>query len=68
MPEQLLSPALIAALDRFIEEQHPGLSRAAALAIAFQEWAATRGYLAPESDVEDQGTIAPEDLNASNDE
>lgn len=57
-----LEPALARALDQFIAERHPGISRAAAVVLALHQWAGANGYggSAP--------TIRPEDLNASNDD
>ncbi len=45
MVDQILSPDLVAALDRFIGEQHPRLSRYDALKLAFRDWAIGHGYL-----------------------
>ncbi|QCI67521.1 hypothetical protein [Phreatobacter stygius] len=45
-----LDPALIEALDRFIAEDRPGISRAEALRLAFRDWAQDKGLLAPETD------------------
>lgn len=41
----LLPPRLIRALDRFIAEEAPGLSRPEALRQAFQDWCVSAGYL-----------------------
>jgi hypothetical protein len=45
MVDRIFSPDLLAALDRFINEQHPKLSRYDALKLAFQDWAIRHGYL-----------------------
>jgi metal-responsive CopG/Arc/MetJ family transcriptional regulator len=58
-----LQPDLLAALDRFISEEKPDVSRPEALRTAFKDWAVAHGYLHPG----DEG-IRPEDLNASNDD
>ena len=41
----LLPPRLIRALDRFIAEEAPGLSRPDALRQVFQDWCVNAGYL-----------------------
>lgn len=46
-------PDLIAALDKFIAEEHPGSSRPEALRIAFRDWAIGHGYLELPPDRED---------------
>ncbi|TWG93791.1 hypothetical protein L598_000400000640 [Mesorhizobium sp. J18] len=56
-------PELCEALDRFIAEREPGLTRKEALLAVLREWASEHGYL-PQS----QQSIQPEDLNASNDD
>lgn len=45
MIDKYLSEDLLRALDAFISEQHPGLSRFDALRLAFHGWAARHGYL-----------------------
>ena len=45
-----LAPELLEALDRFIEEDRRGTSRADALSAAFRDWAEDKGYLAPSTD------------------
>lgn len=45
MADRLLSPELLGALDRFIQEQHPEMSRYEALKLAFRDWAVEHGYL-----------------------
>lgn len=45
MVDQILSPDLLRALDRFINGQHPSLSRYDALKLAFRDWAIGHGYL-----------------------
>ncbi|AVO44122.1 hypothetical protein [Phreatobacter cathodiphilus] len=45
MIDRFLSEDLLRALDAFIAEQHPGLSRYDALRLAFHDWAARHGYL-----------------------
>ena len=45
-----LAPELLEALDRFIEEDQRGASRADALCVAFRDWAEDKGYLAPSTD------------------
>jgi predicted N-acyltransferase len=45
-----LRPDLLAALDRYIAEEKPDVSRPEALRIAFRDWAEQQGYLAPETD------------------
>ena len=45
MADRILSPDLLAALDRFIQEQHPEMSRYDALKLAFRDWALVHGYL-----------------------
>jgi hypothetical protein len=45
MVDRFLSEDLLRALDAFIAEQHPGLSRYDALRLAFSDWAARSGYL-----------------------
>jgi hypothetical protein len=45
-----LLPDLLAALDRYIAEEKPDVSRPEALRIAFRDWAEQQGYLAPETD------------------
>lgn len=45
MVERFLSEDLLRALDAFIAEQHPGLSRYEALRLAFHDWAVRCGYL-----------------------
>jgi hypothetical protein len=57
-----LDSDLVIALDRFIAELHPGISRAEALALALRDWAGQHGY------VGSRHPIRPEDLNASNDD
>jgi metal-responsive CopG/Arc/MetJ family transcriptional regulator len=58
-----LQPDLLRALDRFIAEEAPDVSRPEALRTAFKDWAVAHGYLHSG----DEG-IRPEDLNASNDD
>jgi len=58
-----IPPELCEALDRFIAEREPDLTRKDALLAALREWASEHGYL-PQS----QQSILPEDLNASNDD
>lgn len=43
----LLSHSMIHALDRYIAEEAPGLTRSDALRRAFKEWCFDRGYLDP---------------------
>ncbi len=57
-----LPPELSAALDRFIERDHPEMARAEAIVAAFRDWATARGLVASV----DQG-LRPDELNASND-
>lgn len=45
-----LAPELMEALDRFIEEDRRGTTRADALSAAFRDWAEDKGYLAPSTD------------------
>jgi len=45
MVDRFLSEDLLRALDAFIAEQHPGLSRYEALRLAFHDWAVRCGYL-----------------------
>jgi hypothetical protein len=45
MVDRFLSEDLLRALDAFIAEQHPGVSRYDALRLAFHDWAARHGYL-----------------------
>lgn len=55
---------LVAALDRFVLEEKPSMSRPEALRIAFKEWATGRGYLP--SPRPDEGK-KPYELNSDND-
>lgn len=57
-----LSPDLAAALDRFIEREHPEMARSEAIVTAFREWATSRGLVATTDD-----GLRSEELNASND-
>ena len=57
-----LSPDLAAALESFIEREHPDLTPEEALRLAFRDWATARG-LVPSMDA----GLRPEQLNASND-
>ena len=57
-----LDDDLIIALDHFIAEMHPDITRAEALNRALRDWAGQHGY------VGSHGAIRPEDLNASNDD
>ncbi|WP_119271465.1 hypothetical protein [Taklimakanibacter deserti] len=41
----LLSPVLVAALDRYIREEAPHSNRSDALREAFTEWCVDRGYI-----------------------
>jgi hypothetical protein len=41
----LLSAELMEALERYIVESEPGLTRSEALRKAFQEWCVNRGYI-----------------------
>ncbi len=53
MVDKFLSDDLLRALDAFIAEQHPGMSRYDALRLAFHDWAARHGYLdAPVNETE----------------
>lgn len=45
-----LQPALLTALDRFIAEDHPGISRPEAIRVAFRDWAIARGLLPKEEE------------------
>lgn len=45
MVDSFLSGDLIRALDTFISDQHPGLTRYDALRLAFHDWAVEHGYL-----------------------
>lgn len=45
MVDKFLSQDLLRALDTFIAEQHPGISRFDALRLAFHDWATRHGYL-----------------------
>ena len=57
-----LPPDLAEALDRYIAERQPALSRSEALLRAFREWARERGLA-------DGGSgLRPEELNAANDD
>lgn len=57
-----LPAELSAALDRFVERDHPDLTRAEALAAAFRDFASAHGLGA----TADEG-MKPDELNASND-
>jgi hypothetical protein len=50
MPDRFLSAELLAALDRFIAEQRPDLSRADALKIIAADWLVGHGYMLPTDD------------------
>jgi hypothetical protein len=43
----LVPPTLVRALDRFIAEEAPGMSRPEALRRALQDWCCGMGYLPP---------------------
>jgi hypothetical protein len=43
----LLTPALLKALDRYIEEETDGVTRPAALRSAFEDWCTVMGYITP---------------------
>lgn len=58
----ILDEDLVKALDRFIAEMHPGISRAEALKRVLRDWAGQHGYAGS------RRPIRPEDLNASNDD
>lgn len=45
MPERILTQPLLAALDSFIADRHPGMTRADALKLITREWLVTHGYL-----------------------
>ena len=53
MVDRFLSEDLLRALDTFISDQHPGISRYEALRIAFHDWAVEHGYLDTEADEAD---------------
>lgn len=57
-----LNADLAAALESFIEREHPELTPEEALRLAFRDWATARG-LVPTMDA----GLRPEQLNASND-
>ena len=57
-----LGADLAAALESFIEREHPDLAPEEALRLAFRDWATARG-LVPSMDA----GLRPEQLNASND-
>ncbi len=59
-----MAPELVAALDRFIAEEAPAISRPEALRTAFRQWAEGRGYLPHQPP--DEGK-RPSELNADND-
>ena len=43
----LLTPHLLKALDRYIEEETDGVTRAIALKSAFEDWCLAMGYVSP---------------------
>ncbi len=45
MVDSFLSKDLLRALDTFISDQHPDLTRYDALRLAFHDWAVEHGYL-----------------------
>lgn len=59
-----MPPDLLSALDRFVTEEKPSMSRPEALRLAFREWAIGRGFY-PEQPA-DEGK-RPSELNAGND-
>jgi len=61
MPDRILSADMLAALDKFIAEQRPDLSRADALRSIAADWLIAQGYLKPVSS-------PPEGMDAANDD
>jgi len=43
----LLTPQLLQALDRYIEEETKGITRPIALRSAFEDWCLAMGYISP---------------------
>jgi len=43
----LLTPQLLRALDRYIDEETDGKPRPAALRAAFEDWCVAMGYISP---------------------
>ncbi len=43
----LLTPELLGALDRYIDEETDGVTRPAALRSAFEDWCLAMGYISP---------------------
>ena len=43
----LLTPRLLGALDRYIDEETEGVTRPTALRTAFEDWCLAMGYITP---------------------
>ena len=43
----LLTPRLLSALDRYIDEETEGVTRPTALRTAFEDWCLAMGYITP---------------------